>query len=139
MRLFTTTLFILIVTASSCKKAEVVIEPIAANSGITITEQKIRQSWKFIHSILNDYGTNPGSDTLHGQLGDYYSFNANNKAYSYWNASYDTVSYQVLNSSSMLYGGDTMNIIALNASEFVFKKVVKTNTADYENVIWLSK
>ena len=139
MKLIPTSLLLLLVVLFSCKKPTETDEPGNGNTVISATETHIRHNWTFVRSILNDYGANPGADTIHGQVGDYYIFHTNNKAYSFWDNVYDTISYQVLDGTSLLYGGDTMQINELSGKSFIFTKTVQSGLNDYENVIQLSK
>ncbi len=124
---------------SACKKTEETPSPNTGNTVVSATEQHIRHNWSFIYNVFNDYGPNPSSDTVHGQPGDYYIFDSDNIAISFWDNVYDTVSYQVLSSSKMLYKGDSMDIRVLTANEFVFARTVRTDTTHFENVIRLTK
>ncbi len=133
------TLFVFIVATlfiTACKKNEP-DEPAPATIVLKTTAEKVLGKWMFNSLVLNEFYSNTlYSDTVIGTAFEYLEFRNNGKMYANINflGGMDTLSYAVMNDSTINIDGEINKIKELTESKFViYDKIINsTSPLEYE-------
>ncbi len=124
----------------SCSKSSNVNDNPPGETLLTVTTKRVQQKWNLDRFVnYETLGTQEFHDTIYGQAGDYFHFNTDNRAFSFWDGVYDTVSYLVVDPTHLKYGGDTFLIQTLTNAEFVLQRSGATDTSSFDHQLYLSK
>ncbi|MBK7763709.1 MAG: hypothetical protein IPI46_10110 [Bacteroidetes bacterium] len=109
------------------------------------TLQKLQNNWNLINiSDIQYVGSSTTViDTIinYGLSGDYVNFNSNGKAYYRIAGSYDTVNYNLINDTQILFDGDTFTVNSLTTTDMVMTYYGRETSPvnNWDNVLVLKR
>jgi hypothetical protein len=109
----------------------------------TTTTEKIQKKWRIVNSQDIQYvGTTNVVDTIMttpGATSDSIEFKTNNMAVYEFFGMLDSVSYQILSDTKIVFDTDTFAINTLTANDFVMAYYNRVDTPHYDNIITLKR